>query len=190
MALIKIIVGSARPVRVGDQVAEAVAPLVAESSGAEVEIVDLRDLGLPLLNEPVMPALGNYALEHTKQWAKIIDDADGVVFVTPQYNGGYPGSLKNAIDYLYAEWSGKPAFVLSYGARGGGLAAAQLSAVLDFIGLELVHEPVEVTLARENYGEDGRLIDIDSDVTPIADQVRSAGIALGEALNAKVEATA
>lgn len=46
-----------------------------------------------------------------------------------QYNWGYPAALKNALDYLYHEWLGKPAVVITYGTRGGGKAAAQLQQV-------------------------------------------------------------
>ncbi|WP_317624034.1 NADPH-dependent FMN reductase [Brevibacterium casei] len=69
--------------------------------------------------------------------AEIVSEADGIVFVTPQYNGGYPASLKNAIDYLFAEWRDKPALIVSYGGHGGGMSGAQLRSVLEFIGVDL-----------------------------------------------------
>ena len=49
-----------------------------------------------------------------------------------QYNWGYPASLKNALDYLFPEWNGKPAGIISYGGRGGGKAAAHLAEVTNF----------------------------------------------------------
>lgn len=94
MSVIRIIVGSTRPVRVGDQLASALAPLLASATGAEVETVDLRQLALPMLDEPRMPALGGYAHDHTKEWSALVEESDALVFLTPQYNGGYPASLK------------------------------------------------------------------------------------------------
>ncbi len=114
-----------RPVRVGDQIAAAVSEVIADATGARVEIVDLADLRPPMLDEPAMPAIGNYQNAHTKAWAEIVSEADGIVFVTPQYNGGYPASLKNAIDYLFAEWRDKPALIVSYGGHGGGMSGAR-----------------------------------------------------------------
>lgn len=108
LPLIKIIVGSVRPVRVGDQIAAVLAPVIAEAAKARVEIVDLAELALPMLDEPLMPALGNYQKSHTITWSEIVKESDAVIFLTPQYNGGYPAPLKNAIDYLFQEWSEKP----------------------------------------------------------------------------------
>lgn len=129
MPKIQVIVGSTRPVRIGRQVAEwALGVMAAENF--ECELVDLHDWHLPN-DEPSIPATGQYVHEHTKAWSKKIGEAAGYVFVTPQYNWGYPASLKNALDHLYCEWVGKAAVIVSYGHRGGGKAAGQLRQVLD-----------------------------------------------------------
>ncbi|GAA1324532.1 NADPH-dependent FMN reductase [Leucobacter albus] len=180
--LIKIIVGSVRPVRVGDQIAAALAPALAEAAGARVEIVDLAELGLPLLDEPLMPAMGNYTHAHTKAWSEIVSTSDAVVFLTPQYNGGYPASLKNAIDFLFHEWKAKPTFIVSYGGHGGGAGGAQLRSVLEFIGLDIVADNVALTLPRESYGSDWRLVD----AAPIIEANREAIGVAGEALGMKL----
>lgn len=180
--LIRIIVGSVRPVRVGDQIAAAVAEIIADAADARTEIIDLADLNLPLLDEPRMPALGDYQNAHTKEWADIVSGSDGIVFVTPQYNAGYPASLKNAIDYLFAEWKDKPALIISYGGHGGGMSGAQLRSVLDFIGLDLVADNVEITLPRDSYGPDWRLVDAQAVVAPYAEELRSAARALDRSL--------
>ncbi|MFD6800554.1 NADPH-dependent FMN reductase [Streptomyces cyaneofuscatus] len=52
-------------------------------------------------------AWGIYAHEHARRWSEAIAAFDGYVFVTPEYNHGVPGPLKNAIDYLYSEWHHK-----------------------------------------------------------------------------------
>ncbi|MGY4718927.1 NADPH-dependent FMN reductase [Naumannella cuiyingiana] len=181
---IVLVVGSTRPVRVGDQLAAQIAPVLAETTGLEVRTVDLTDLALPLLDEPVMAAAtDDYANAHTREWSRIVRDAAAIVFLTPQYNFGYPGGLKNAIDYLYAEWQGKPALIISYGGRGGGAGAAQLRAVLEFIGLRLTDDDVAITLARDAYGPDGRLVD---PATALGDtaEIADAGRALGALVSA------
>lgn len=180
--LIRIIVGSVRPVRVGDQIAAAVAEIIADAADARTEIIDLADLNLPLLDEPRMPALGDYQNAHTKEWADIVSGSDGIVFVTPQYNAGYPASLKNAIDYLFAEWKDKPALIISYGGHGGGMSGAQLRSVLDFIGLDLVGDNVEITLPRDSYGPDWRLVDAQAVVAPYTEELRTAARALDRSL--------
>ena len=106
MTRIGIVTSSTRPTRIGHHVAQWVASQAPD--GVEVEPIDLRDLALPLLDEPEMPSSGQYAHEHTKRWAALVDGVDAVVFVMPEYNRGYNAALKNAIDYLYAQWQGKP----------------------------------------------------------------------------------
>src|SRR5207248_385162 len=87
--------------------------------GAYFELLDLRDYPLPHLDEPLPPSLGQYQNEHTRQWAAKIASFDGFVIVTPEYNHGTSGVLKNAIDYLYAEWNNKAVGFVSYGGTGG-----------------------------------------------------------------------
>src|SRR5262249_15872934 len=72
----------------------------------------------PLLDEPVPAAMGNYSKPHTKVWAAKIDSCDGSVYVTPEYNHGINGALKNAIDFLYREWNNKAAGFVGYGGAG------------------------------------------------------------------------
>lgn len=180
--LIKIVIGSVRPVRVGDQLAAALAPLLAEATGARVEIIDLAELALPMLDEPLMPAMGNYQNAHTIAWSEMVKDSDGVVFLTPQYNGGYPAALKNAIDYLYHEWSAKPALIVSYGGHGGSQAGAQLRSVLEFVGLDVVDGNVELTLPRDSYGPDWRLVDAAPVIASRETEIRAAAGALAARL--------
>ncbi len=101
-----------------------------ETTGAHFELVDLRDWPLPADEEPGIPALGDYASEHTLAWSRKIAAGDAFVFVTPQYNWGYPAPLKNALDHLYKEWEGKPAMIVTYGGHSGDKCARQLRQVL------------------------------------------------------------
>ena len=107
MTRIGIILGSTRPNRNGEQVARWVYDIASRRSDAEFELVDLRDYPLPHLDEPLPPSMGQYHNEHTRQWADKIASFDGFVIVTPEYNHSTSGVLKNAIDYLYAEWNNK-----------------------------------------------------------------------------------
>jgi len=89
-------------------------------------VVDLADHDLPLLDEPIPPAMGDYRGEHTRTWAERVAGFDGFIFVTPEYNHGPPAALKNALDYLYAEWKDKAAGFVGYGVAGGTRAVEQL----------------------------------------------------------------
>ncbi|KAK9685783.1 hypothetical protein K7432_015379 [Basidiobolus ranarum] len=131
MSKIGIIIGSTRPNRIGGQIASWVLDIVSDIPDMSFELVDLAEWNLPLLNEPGIAAKDEYVHEHTRAWSKQINSEDAYIFITPQYNWGYPAALKNAIDYLYKEWNGKPAVIISYAHRGGGRAAAQLRQVLE-----------------------------------------------------------
>ncbi len=108
MLKIGIIIGSTRPGRVGEAVAKWVYEQSKARSDAEFELIDIKDYDLPLLDEPVPAGSKQYSKEHTKKWAAKIDGLDGFIFVTPEYNHGTSAALKNALDYLYFEWTNKP----------------------------------------------------------------------------------
>ncbi len=170
---IGIIVGSTRPVRVGRPVADEIATLV-EAAGGEAVMLDLAEIRLPLLDEDLPPATGVRTQPHSIAWAEQIDALDGVVFVTPDYNSGYPAALKNAIDYLKAEWSDLPALVVSYGWAGGASAAAQLSSVLRYIGLDLQGEGVQLAFQPTDFDDAKRMIDASAFVGRSAEALRVA----------------
>ncbi|MCL2715856.1 MAG: NAD(P)H-dependent oxidoreductase [Alphaproteobacteria bacterium] len=125
-----VIAGSTRARRLCLHIAQWVAGIGRDSISADFEIIDLRDWRLPMDDEPGIPALGDYEFAHTRAWSDKIAHANGFVFVTPQYNWGYPAPLKNALDHLYQEWAGKPAVIVTYGGHGGGKCARQLRQVL------------------------------------------------------------
>jgi NAD(P)H-dependent FMN reductase len=99
-------------------------------------------------DEPGIPAGGHYAFPHTKAWSAKVAEADGFVFVTPQYNWGYPAPLKNALDHLYQEWAGKPAVIVAYGSHGGNKCAAQLCQVLEGLHMRPIATMPGLRLAR------------------------------------------
>lgn len=130
MLNIAIIIGSTRPGRKAEAVAQWVHGIAARRSDARYELVDIAAFELPLLDEPVPPSMGQYSKPHTKAWAAKIAAFDGFVFVTPEYNHGTSGALKNALDFLYAEWNNKAAGFVSYGSAGGVRAVENLRLVM------------------------------------------------------------
>jgi NAD(P)H-dependent FMN reductase len=149
MPRIGIILGSTRPNRNGEQVARWVFGLASERDDAEYELVDLRDYPLPHLDEPLPPSFGQYANDHTKEWAQKIASFDGFVIVTPEYNHGTSGVLKNALDYLYAEWNNKAVGFVSYGQVGGARAAEHLRLVAAELQMADVRQQVALSLITE-----------------------------------------
>ena len=146
MTRIGIILGSTRPGRNGEQVANWVYDIAARRSDAEFELVDLLDYPLPHLDEPLPPSMGQYQNEHTKQWADKIASFDGFVIVTPEYNHCTSGVLKNAIDYLYAEWNNKAVGFVSYGAVGGARAVEHLRLIAGELQMADVRQQVALSL--------------------------------------------
>ncbi len=155
-----VIVASTRPGRVGRSVADWFYGQARESgTGVQFELVDLADWNLPLFDEPIPPKAHMYRQEHTKRWAAKIAEGKGFVLVTPEYNHGYPGSLKNALDYLYQEWNGKPVAFVSYGMSGGRMAVRQLLPVVDELQMRPLKEEVAIVFKHNMFDERRQLVD-------------------------------
>ena len=149
MLKIGIITGSTRPNRKSPDVAKWVLENARERGDAEYELVDIKDFELPLLDEPMPPAMGNYQQPHTKRWAAKIASLDAFVFVSPEYNHGIPAALKNAIDFLFAEWKDKAAGFVSYGGAGGARAIEQLRLVLAEVHVATVRAQVLLSMMTD-----------------------------------------
>ncbi|NIG54946.1 NADPH-dependent FMN reductase [Chitinophaga sp. Cy-1792] len=126
MLKLKVISSTTRPGRKGPIIAKWISAVAAANPAFEVELLDLGDIHLPLMDEPFHPRLKKYEHEHTRKWSTLIDEADAFIFVTAEYNACFPAPLKNALDYLYTEWTNKPAGIVSYGGISGGTRATQL----------------------------------------------------------------
>ncbi len=150
---IGIILGSTRPGRNGEAVAKWVLENASKRSDAQFELVDLADYPLPHLDEVVPASQHMYAGEHTKAWAAKVDEFDGYIFVTPEYNHSTSGVLKNALDYVYREWNNKAAGIVSYGGAGGARAAEHLRLILGELQIADVRAQVAFSLLTdfENY---------------------------------------
>src|SRR5258708_13452334 len=125
----KLLVNSAgpRPGRVGLPIANWAISEIETHGGFEVEVADLALMDLPMLDEPHHPYYRNYTKPHTIAWSKRVEAADAILIVTPEYNYGRPGSLKNALDFLSHEWNYKPVPFVRYSAMPGGMRSAQMA---------------------------------------------------------------
>jgi NAD(P)H-dependent FMN reductase len=149
---IGIILGSTRPGRRGDQVAKWVLEQARLRDDADYELLDLADFDLPHLDEEVSASQGRYANDHTKAWAAAVGRFDGFIFVTPEYNHSTSGALKNAIDFIYAEWNNKAAGFVSYGVHGGTRAVEPLRLIVGELQIADVRQQVAISLISDFEG--------------------------------------
>lgn len=170
---IAVVIGSTRPTRICPGIAAWIAKNVQQGSPLRYELLDLADVGLPLLDEPLKAALHDYKHEHTKRWSSTVSAFDGFFFVFPQYNWGYPGALKNALDYLYDEWHNKPATFATYGTRGGNRAAAQFSGVLGGLHMRELPAHLELVITDADVDADWQLIDVEATLASYREQLRA-----------------
>jgi len=143
---VAIIVGSTRPGRKADTVARWIQGIAAQRADATFEIIDIADYALPHLDEPMPPLAGQYSQRHTHAWAEKIASFDAYVFVTPEYNHSTSGALKNAIDFLFAEWNDKAAGFVSYGVHGGVRAVEHLRLVMGELKVAAVRSSVTLSV--------------------------------------------
>jgi NAD(P)H-dependent FMN reductase len=146
MIKIAVIVGSTRPGRKALDVANWVLDIAGMRGDAMFELVDIAAFNLPLLDEPVPPSMGQYSQPHTRTWAAKVAEFDGYVFVTPEYNHGTSGALKNAIDFVYKEWNNKAAGFVGYGSAGGSRAIEHLRLVMGELMVADVRAQVMLSL--------------------------------------------
>lgn len=152
------ILGSTRQGRRGELVADWFGAIAAAREDIDYEPVDLRDWDLGFFDEPRPPSTGDYQNESQRRWGQKVDAADGFVWITPEYNHGYPAPLKNAIDFLYREWNRKPVSIVSYGAASGGVRAAeQLRQVAVEVQMAPLRRAVSIPRAFRAFDGEGRL---------------------------------
>jgi len=149
MINIAIIIGSTRPNRNGEVVAKWVYENTQTRNDATFELVDIKDYNLPLLDEPMPPSMGHYSKEHTKIWSEKIASFDGYIFVTPDYNRSVPAALKNAIDFLYNEWTNKAAGFVGYSGSGSVRAIENLRIIMSELQIADVRSQVNLSLMTD-----------------------------------------
>jgi NAD(P)H-dependent FMN reductase len=140
---VAVIIGSIRAVRIGPQVAEFIKSTLESQNDSSIvfSLVDIKDFNLPIFDEVVLPAMvpahAQFAHDHSKAWDAEIAKYDGYVFVTAEWNFSIPGGTKNAIDFLYHAWIGKPVLIVSYGIAGGKNASTSLFGTLNGMHLKV-----------------------------------------------------
>lgn len=158
MPKLLIIVSSTRPGRRGEAIAEWFIARAREHGEFDVEVADLVELDLPFLDEPNHPRLRQYTHAHTRAWSEQVEDADAFVFITPEYNHGYPATLKNAIDFLHHEWAHKPVAFVSYGGVAAGTrAVAQLIPIVSVLQMKPLPQQVNIPFFTQFINEDDQL---------------------------------
>ncbi len=130
-----VVTVSTRPTRIGHLVADWFIDQAKADMTWDVSTADLRELALPVFDEPFHPRMGNYQHEHTKRWSSIVAAADAVVFVTPEYNYFAPAPLVNAMTYLANEWRDKPVGFVGYGSTGALRAIAAAKTLAGNLGM-------------------------------------------------------
>ncbi|KAK7208636.1 NADPH-dependent FMN reductase-domain-containing protein [Myxozyma melibiosi] len=161
--LVYLIVGSTRVGRVGPTIATWVKD-TAESitSAIDFKILDLMDFDLPLHSiEPHIPITGKYTQPETIRWSNTIKNAQGYIFITPIYNGSFPGVLKLYIDYLKKEWAGKPTGIVSYSHKGGSRAATALASVMQGSLQAKVIDPPVLMMFEDAVDKDNMATEIE-----------------------------
>lgn len=153
---LNIVVASTRPGRVGPAVAEWFHGAAERHGAFDVHMADLAEFGLPVYDEPRHPRMKQYEHEHTKRWAASVDAADAFVFVAPEYNFGPTPALLNALNYVYDEWTYKPAAFVSYGGISGGMRAVHTTKLtLTTLKMVPLLEAVTIPMVSERIS-DGR----------------------------------
>ncbi|KAE8157707.1 flavo protein-like protein [Aspergillus tamarii] len=154
-ARVGILIGSSRRVRVGPSVTQFIKNTIPASRANNIDIdtVDISKFNLPIFDEAVIPAQvpaqAQFAHEHSKAWNAEIEKYDGYIIVSPEYNFGVPGGLKNAIDYLYHSWTGKPVLIIAYGGGGGQHASDALKTILNGMKLRVCETRPTLPLGSE-----------------------------------------
>jgi NAD(P)H-dependent FMN reductase len=173
--VLRIIIGSTRPGRIGPAVGAWIAERATEHGGFDVQVTDLAELNLPFMDEPNHPRLRQYTKQHTKDWSALVDGSDAFIFVTPEYNYAFNAPLKNAIDFLHAEWQYKAAGIVSYGGVAAGTRATQmLKQVLTALKIMPVPEAVNIPFVAQHLDEDRRFKStelIDASATAMLDEL-------------------
>lgn len=128
MKKIMVIVGSVRKKRTADKVLPLVKEELQKHPELEVDIADLKDIALPFFDNIVSPSNPNFSHEYdaTAAWDKRVTEADGFIFLVPEYNYSVPAVLKNAIDWVYEGWHGKPVAYVAWGVDSGVRAVEHL----------------------------------------------------------------
>lgn len=162
MLNIPVILGSVREGRSSYFPAKFLVKKITEAGHAS-ELVDFKEMPLPFFYSALMPVQmkGKYPEPNIQKWSDIAYRADAFVIVSPEYNHGYPGVLKNALDWLYLEFDHKPVGLVgvSDGLVAGARAIEQLRPIMENFSMFAVRETVMFAKAPEVFDAAGELLD-------------------------------
>lgn len=174
MTNVLILTGSARPNSASSKVAQLVESELAKRDGVTPEVVEVASLNLPFYNSPTSPSADDHTITdpNVQAWSDKVNAADAVVWVMPEYNHSLSGIQKNAIDWLYKEWTDKPLALVAYGWYAG---ANVLEAVK--LPLRVVKPDVRAEAGlgfTKQINMDGTVNDqaaVDAELAPLADKL-------------------
>ena len=169
MALfIPVILGTARKGRMSEHAAKFVFEMVKKRAGVETQLIDVRDFGIPATDNSETTA-------EAKNFGELAARADGLVVVSPEYNHGYPGELKLALDQVYKQYAKKPVAIcgVSAGGLGGARVVEQLRQVVIELGMLPIRGAVYFSKIGELFDEKGKMKDpsYDGKVNKLLDEL-------------------
>ncbi len=170
MPKLMIIVGSVRDGRTGLPIAEWVREAAEKDGRFEIDYADLKEIALPMMDEPNHPRAKQYTHPHTIAWAERVEAADAFLFIFPEYNHSYSPAIKNALDYLALEWDRKPVGFVNWGGNSGGTRAqAALRPVVTALGMVMTHGLIEINFPWSQL-EDGVFVPNEQQITVLQSQ--------------------
>ncbi|MFV0435544.1 MAG: NADPH-dependent FMN reductase [Leucobacter sp.] len=172
MPRLMIVVGSVREGRIAQPIAEWVRSAAEADGRFEVDFADLKEIALPLMDEPNHPRLRKYTKPYTIAWSERVDAADAFLFLFPEYNYSYSPAMKNALDYLAAEWDRKPVGLVNWGGVSGGTrSAAAMRPVISALGMVATRGSVEINFPQNQVDESGRFTPTEHQSTVLHSQL-------------------
>lgn len=160
MSKILIVIGSARKGRVADKILGYIQEDLQNRSDVEAVVADLAQIALPFFDNENSPQSPDYAITSPQvaTWSAMVQAADGVLFITPEYNHSLSALQKNALDSLGKDWTNKPVSAVAYGWSGGSLAVATLREVLENLKADTKHAIAQLGFMKD-INPDGSLLD-------------------------------
>lgn len=162
---VAIITASVRSTTTGETIAKNIKAMLGKRADISVEIINLKEYSLPLYTEAIAPGDRKDPITDPvlKRWSDTIQSFDGYIIVSPEYNAGYPASLKNALDSLYVEWNNKPVALVGYsgGPSGGAAMLAQVRQILPRFKMLLVAHDIKIPYSWKAFDKHGNLVDAD-----------------------------
>lgn len=160
MSNLLVVIGSARVGRVADKILEYIKTDIEGRDDVTMTVADLAELNLPFYNNelPAMSPDHVQTDENVAVWSKLVSAADGVLFITPEYNHTLTAIEKNALDWLFNEWNDKPVTAVAYGWSGGSLAVATLREVLTNVKADIKQDMAQLGFMKD-LNPDGSILD-------------------------------